>query len=57
MNKKVKSLTILRDHYIKELEGQGFPNPNFRSDKLKKKIENDEEISKSSSFSKVGWKG
>ena len=57
LNKKVKSLTILRDHYIKELEGQSYPNPNFRSEKLKQKIERDEEISKSLSFSKVEWRG
>ena len=57
LNKKVKSLTVLRDQYIKELERQNNPNPNFRSEKLKTKIERDEEISKSLSFSKVEWKG
>ena len=35
VNQKVKSLSVLRDHYIKQLEEQNHPNPNFRSEKLR----------------------
>ena len=56
-NQNVLSLTVLRDRYINQLEEENYPNPNFRSEKLMKKIEKDESTSHLISFSKVSWQG
>ena len=56
-NQHVMSLSVLRDHYIHQLEQENYPNPHFRSEKLIKKIEKDESISQLISFSEVSWKG
>ena len=56
-NQKVFSLTVLRDKYIKQLEHENHPNPNFRSKKLIKMFDKDEDLAKAISYSKVVWKG
>ena len=33
-------MSSLRDLYIEELEKNGFPNPNYRGEKLKARLEN-----------------
>jgi hypothetical protein len=52
-NKQVMSLRALLDRYIIELDAEGEPNPNYRSTKLKAKLEKDEELEGNLSFSKV----
>ena len=37
-------LTVLKEAYIEQLEKEGFPNPNFRAEKLMNKKEKDDEI-------------
>ena len=44
-NKQLLPLSTVRDHYITELSAQGAPNPDYRSMKLKTKLEKDEELS------------
>ena len=50
-------LTVLREKYIEQLEKENFPNPNFRAEKLMKKMEKDDEIGQLLSFTKVELKG
>ena len=50
--KKVVLLASLRLSYIKELERNAFPNAEFRSEKLKARIEN-QDIIKQIAFAKV----
>lgn len=50
---EVVLLSLLRDVYIKELEKEGFPNVNFRAEKLLKKLKEDPQISPRLAFSKV----
>lgn len=38
--KEVVQLASLRLHYVQELERNGFPNPEYRSEKLKTRLEN-----------------
>ena len=52
-NGQLLPLSTVRDHYITELSVQGAPNPNYRSMKLKTKLEKDEELSEKIYFSKA----
>ena len=54
---KVLPLSVLREKYINELLEQNQPNNDFRSEKLKKKLEKDPNISELIAFSKIEWKG
>ena len=54
---KVKPLSVLREKYINELLEQNQPNNDFWSEKLKKRLENDPDISELKAFSKIEWKG
>ena len=56
-NHNVMPLSVLRDHYINQLEQENYPNPHFCSKELKKNIEKDESILQLILFSKVPWKG
>ena len=50
---KVLPLSVLREKYIIELQNQNHPNENFRSEKLKKRLEKDADIASLIEFSKV----
>jgi hypothetical protein len=50
--KEVVQLASLRSLYVHELELNGFPNPDYRSERLKARLENDE-IHESIAFAKV----
>ena len=54
---KVLPLSALREKYINELLEQDQLNNDFQSEKLKKKLENDSDISELIAFSKIEWKG
>ena len=54
---QVIPLTVLRQKYIEHLQKENFPNPNFRAEKLMKKMTADEEIKESISFARVESKG
>ena len=54
---KVLPLSVLREKYIRKLEEQNQPKENFRSEKLKKRLEKDVDISPPIEFSKIEWKG
>ena len=47
---KVSHLSVLREKYINELLEQNQPNNDFRSEKLKKKLEKDPDISELIAF-------
>ena len=49
---KVKPLSVLREKYINELLEQNQPNNDFRSEKLKRRLENDPDKSELLGFSK-----
>ena len=53
---KVLPLPVLRETYINELLEQNQQNNDFRSEKLKKRLENDPNISELIAFSKIEWK-
>ena len=55
-NQQVLPLSTIRDHYAHELDVLGAPNPNYRSIKLKAKLEKDEKLGECLSFSKVSLK-
>ena len=54
---KVLPLSARREKYINELLEQDQLNNDFQSEKLKKKLENDSDISELIAFSKIEWKG
>ena len=54
---KVLPLSELREKYINELLEQNQLNNDFWSEKLKKRLENDPDISELKAFSKIEWKG
>ena len=51
--KDIISLSYLRDLYVKQLEENGYPNPEYRSEKLMKRLQKDEQLSNLISFTKV----
>ena len=46
LDQEVKTLAMFRRWYINELERFGRPNPNYRSENLKKRLEKDPELAK-----------
>ena len=56
-NLEVMPLTSLRDRYIVELDAQGVSNPDFRTSKLKGRIENDKDLKSAITFSKIPLNG
>ena len=52
VQKEVVQLASLRHLYIEELERNGFPNPEYRSEKLKTRLENDD-INEFIAFAKI----
>ena len=57
INKEVVQATILHNVYIEELEKEGFPNPDYRTEKLIARLQGDEDISQAIAFSKVPLRG
>lgn len=51
--KEVVQLRFLCSLYIKKLESQGFPNPDYHSENLIRRLQGDEDISNALAFSKV----
>ena len=54
---EVIQLTFLRNLYIEELDKCGFPNPDYRSEKLINHLQGDKDISQAIAFSKVPLQG
>ena len=57
LNKKTMKLTTLTQLYISKLQSSEYPNPNYRSEKLKTKLENDATYSTNLSFCKLDSHG
>uniref|UniRef100_UPI00358F5BAA uncharacterized protein n=1 Tax=Myxine glutinosa TaxID=7769 RepID=UPI00358F5BAA len=55
--KEVVLLRSLRNLYMKTLESEGFPNPEYRSEKLARRLQGDKDISRELTFSKVPHRG
>ncbi len=55
--KEVVQLRSMCNLYMKTLENQGFPNPEYRSEKLARRLQEDKVISHEFTFSKVQHRG
>lgn len=55
--KEVVQLRSLCNLYMETLENQGFPNPEYRSEKLTRRLQGDRDISHELAFSKVPHRG
>ncbi|KAI4816802.1 hypothetical protein KUCAC02_009108 [Chaenocephalus aceratus] len=51
-HKEVVQLRSMCNLYRKTLEGEGFPNPEYRSEKLARRLQGDKDISRELTFSK-----
>ncbi|KAI4815748.1 hypothetical protein KUCAC02_005875 [Chaenocephalus aceratus] len=56
-HKEVVQLRSMCNLYRKTLEGEGFPNPEYRSEKLARRLQGDKDISRELTFSKVPHHG
>ncbi|KAI4830179.1 hypothetical protein KUCAC02_001829 [Chaenocephalus aceratus] len=56
-HKEVVQLRSMCNLYRKTLEGEGFPNPEYRSENLARRLQGDKDISRELTFSKVPHHG